>query len=398
MRYTLPLPDWLARKFDALERQLDYRVLASADQGSPVADERFRLLAPSRVGVLDGVLFYLRLPFHVRREIIDFRPEAIIAESPYMAAAALVGRALGRGRKPQVVVEVHGDWRTATRLYGSPSAARALAARRRGRAARAPPRRRGPCALALHVGLVEEVRGRPATASFHLHRPVRVRGDAAGPLPERPTALFVGMLERTRTSTARGRLATVVRELPEARLVIVGRASPATWSTSSRRSARAGRARRAACRPEVAARWTRPRARAPVPAEGLGASSSRPSPAGAGSSRAGSAGSRTSSGRREALLVEPGDADALAEALVRALSDRALAERLGSGHAALPGVGNVAGRVRRARRALVDETLAGGAPLMRLIFVTQRVDAEDPFLGATVAKLGALAPLRRARS
>ena len=38
-RYTLPLPEWLARKFDALERQLDYRVLASAEEGSPIADD-----------------------------------------------------------------------------------------------------------------------------------------------------------------------------------------------------------------------------------------------------------------------------------------------------------------------------------------------------------------------
>ena len=70
--------------------------------------------------MLDGILFYLRLPFHVRRQINEFRPEAIIAESPYTAAPALVGRAMARG-KPQIVIEVHGDWRTATRLYGSPS-------------------------------------------------------------------------------------------------------------------------------------------------------------------------------------------------------------------------------------------------------------------------------------
>ena len=121
-RYTLPLPDWLGRKFDALERQLDFRVIASVDGRTIAAkDERFRLLEPSRIGLLDGVLFYLRLPFHVRRQIIDFRPDAIMAESPYSAAASLVGRAWTRGQRPQVIVEIHGDWRTATRLYGSPS-------------------------------------------------------------------------------------------------------------------------------------------------------------------------------------------------------------------------------------------------------------------------------------
>ena len=29
-RYSLPLPEWLAKKWEALERQIDYRVLASA--------------------------------------------------------------------------------------------------------------------------------------------------------------------------------------------------------------------------------------------------------------------------------------------------------------------------------------------------------------------------------
>ena len=60
--------------------------------------QRFHLLQRSRIKVLDGVLFYLRLPFHVRRQINEFRPEAIIAESPYTAAPALVGRAMARGK------------------------------------------------------------------------------------------------------------------------------------------------------------------------------------------------------------------------------------------------------------------------------------------------------------
>ena len=34
MTYPLPLPGWLTRKFDALERQLDLRVVATADPSS----------------------------------------------------------------------------------------------------------------------------------------------------------------------------------------------------------------------------------------------------------------------------------------------------------------------------------------------------------------------------
>lgn len=224
-RYTLPLPDWLARKFDALERQLDLRVVASANAGSPATDGRFRLLEPTRPGLLDGVLFYLRLPFHVRRQIIDFRPAAIMAESPYSAAASLVGRAWVRGQRPQIIVEIHGDWRTATRLYGSPSRrvlspladAVSRIALRRGDAVRG--------LSSFTEGLVEEVRGIPVTASFVAYVDLSAfTAKPVAPLPKQPTALFVGMLESYKNIdglVAAWRL--VVRELPDARIVIVGK-------------------------------------------------------------------------------------------------------------------------------------------------------------------------------
>ncbi len=82
-RYRLPLPDWLAKKWDALARQLDYRVVASAAEGDePHSDERFRLLAPLKPRLLDGALFYIRAPLAVRRQLLEFDPEAVVAESP----------------------------------------------------------------------------------------------------------------------------------------------------------------------------------------------------------------------------------------------------------------------------------------------------------------------------
>ena len=198
-----------------------------ADPQSSASDDRFRLLQPSRVGKLDGVLFSLRLPLHVRRQIVDFRPEAIIAESPFTAAPALVGRALARGRRPQVVIEVHGDWRTATRLYGSPSRrflspladAVGSAALRRADAVRA--------LSGYTEGLVEEVRGSPPTASFEAYMDLSTfAATPPEPLPDRPTVLFVGMLEAYKNIdglTAAWR--QVVRELPKALLVILGEGS-----------------------------------------------------------------------------------------------------------------------------------------------------------------------------
>ena len=60
----------------------------------------------------------LTLPVRLARELRSFRPQAILTQSPYEAAAVLVGRRLARS-DARLVVDVHGDWRTLSRLYGS---------------------------------------------------------------------------------------------------------------------------------------------------------------------------------------------------------------------------------------------------------------------------------------
>src|SRR5882762_8735187 len=117
-RYQLPLNPSLRPKFDALRRALDLRVLASAAPTVSGTPDSFELVAPLKPAVFDGIAFYARLPFRVARHIRRFEPDAIIAQSPYEAAAALLARGALRCTTP-VIVEVHGDWRTATRLYGS---------------------------------------------------------------------------------------------------------------------------------------------------------------------------------------------------------------------------------------------------------------------------------------
>ena len=69
-------------------------------------------------GAAEGALFYLTLPVRLARELRSFRPHAILTQSPYEAAAVLVGRRLA-GSDARLVVDVHGDWRTLSRLYGS---------------------------------------------------------------------------------------------------------------------------------------------------------------------------------------------------------------------------------------------------------------------------------------
>lgn len=191
-RYTLPLNDTLRRKWDALGEVLDYRVLAAAATPGMAGDDRFLLVPPWRL--LDGVRFYLSLPFRVARELRRFRPAAVIAESPYEAAAVVIARRLARV-PTVVIVEIHGDWRTAMRLYGSPlrrllappADAVAAWAVRRSDAVRPVSSRMAELVRGLGVEPGEVFPAFIDVGEF-ISRPVE-------PLPERPTALFVGVLE-----------------------------------------------------------------------------------------------------------------------------------------------------------------------------------------------------------
>ena len=111
-RVRLPLAPSLARKWDAVGRELDFRVLA----GGNGHDERFHLAA--RLPALDGPAFFVALPVRIARELRDFRPHAVLAQGAHEAAAALAARRLARV-DTVVIADLHGDWRAPTRLYGS---------------------------------------------------------------------------------------------------------------------------------------------------------------------------------------------------------------------------------------------------------------------------------------
>ena len=398
-RYTVPLPDWLTRKFDALERQLDYRVIASVDERAPgsTTSERFRLLEPSRIKLLDGVLFYLRLPFHVRRQIIDFRPDAIMAESPYSAAASLVGRAWTRGQRPQVIVEIHGDWRTATRLYGSPSR-RVLSplADAVGRIAL----RRGDAVRGLSSfteGLVEEVRGIPVTASFVAYVDLSAfTAKPVVPLPEQPTALFVGMLEAYKNIdglVAAWRL--VMRELPDARLVIVGKGARRDLVDDLVAEFPDNVEHFEQLSPELVAEKMDAATFLLLPSrsEGLPRVVIEAFARGRGlvASRAGGI-PDAARDEEEALLVETEDVEGLAAALVRVLSDRALAEKLARNAQERYSMWRTTPAEYAAHvRALVDATLRdsgavpGERPRVLIVSAAERAAAPartDPALDA----------------
>jgi len=322
-RYRLPLESQVARKWDALAVELDVRVLATGEGG----DRRFRLV-PAR-----SPAFYLALPFHVARELRAFRPSVVVAQSPYEAGAALVGRVLARV-PARVLLEVHGDWRTATRLYGSPwrrllepfSRAAARAAVRRADAVRTV----SPYTSAL----VRAVGVEPA-ASFTAYIDVEAFAGPAVPLPERPVVLFVGVLERYKNVQGLARAwRLVAARLPAARLHVIGRGYEHAvveqlvqefpeqivweqWVPSA----------------QVAAALDASTVLVlPSSSEGLGRIVVEAFARGRGvvATRVGGIPDVVEDGV-SGILVEPDDAAALADALVRVLSDAGLARSLADG-------------------------------------------------------------------
>ncbi len=332
-RHRLPLSPGLAKKWDAVEQQLDYRFLGAAETPTAQSSDRFRLSAPMRPRRLDGAFFHVLLPFRVRHELVQFRPDAVVAADPFVGAAVLAGRRLARARVP-VIVEVHGDWRTYTRLYGSPfrklfaRAADALAVRvlRQADATRA--------LSEFTSGLVEEARGRPADASFATYSDLSAfTAEPVTGLPERPTALFVGMLEAYKNVD--GLVAAwrrVAAQMPEARLVIVGTGSRRRPVDDLVRELPGQVVHLERLDPVGIAAQLDEATILVLPSwpEGLGRVVIEAFARGRGVVATGAGGvlDLVQDGR-EGLLVPRADEDALVEAVLRVLGDHALAARLG---------------------------------------------------------------------
>jgi glycosyltransferase involved in cell wall biosynthesis len=212
-RYVLPLSPSLARKWDALRDELDLRVLATGTGGSE-RDGVFRLVPDRRLGT-----FYPALAAYVRSELRAFDPDVVVAQSPYEAIAT----APVRGRA-KLLLEVHGDWNTATRLYGSPARRVLEPASRRLAAAAVRSADAVRTVSPFTTGLVRAAGVEPAATFTTYFDESAFTASAPVPLPDAPSALFVGVLERYKNVA--GLVAawrTVAARLPGARLRIVGR-------------------------------------------------------------------------------------------------------------------------------------------------------------------------------
>ena len=328
-RYELPLSPGLARKWEAIGDVLDYRVLARGQGQRPALPARLRASTPgcrSACGALAA-----RVP--ARR---DRRRGS--ADAP-----------LSSSRRPD---RRAGDRRGARRLAPLDAALRLLGAARRCRpsstastsTASATPT---PCARSrgYTAGLVEDGARPPAGRGLpHLHRPLGVhRPPRSSRCPSGRPRSSSACSSATRTSTGSSRRGASSRSaLPEARLVVVGKGSRRAVVESLVADGLAERLRRSSRPSEVAAQLddaTRPRPARRAPRawprrdRGLRARPRRRRDA------APAASPTSSTTARRACSSTPRTSAALADALVRVLSDRELAERLGAAaRAALPRV------------------------------------------------------------
>jgi glycosyltransferase involved in cell wall biosynthesis len=332
-RYRLPLNESLRAKFDALAERFDMRVLASGVKGATQRDDVFELAGPWQPRRLDGAIYFLTLPGRTRRELRSRTPDAVLVQGAHEAWLVLLGRSLS-GVRPPVILDVHGDWRSSTRLYGSPArrllnplADRvALSALRRADAVRT--------ISDYTTGLVRSYGVEPA-AVFPAFMDLDPFLGAVAPLPTEPRALFVGVLEHYKG----------IDELADAWRLAAGKVPAATLHLVGKGSRRAVVEQLVAERPDRV-EWTEALptegvARAldaatvlllPSRSEGMGRVLVEAFCRGRAvvASRVGGIVDLVRDGEN-GLLVPPQDPRALADALVRVLADAGLAERLGAG-------------------------------------------------------------------
>jgi glycosyltransferase involved in cell wall biosynthesis len=332
-RLRFPLDKGLERRFEALSEELEWRQLGTAVDEKRSPDARFALARPFPVRLLDGPLWYLRLPGRIARELRRFRPDAVIAQGAQETALALLARRLARSRAA-VVLDLHGDWHAPTRLYGS-NARRLLDPFSDALARRALRGADGVRTISEYTTGLVRAAGIEPDAEFPAFMDLSPFTAApTAPLPERPRALFVGVLERYKAFDVLAEAwRRVSSEVPDAVLHVVGKGTlaPLAAALAEEELARVEWTPALSAEEVSAALDSSTLLVLPSRSEGMGRVVIE-----AGCRARAVVGSRVGgipdvvADGETGVLVPPGDADALADALVRVLSDPELAARLGA--------------------------------------------------------------------
>lgn len=219
--FDLPLSPGLAKKWDAVSQELDVRVIGRA-RTVEAPDARFRLVTQA-LPPLRGLGYYAWLPAVVAQELRRFRPEVIMTKSPYEAFALLPVLRLSRPR-PKLLVDLHGDWRTAPRLYGS--SLRRLYAGLSDRAAVFALRRAdGTRAMSDYTAsMAGAATGRSPLSVFPAYFELEsFTAQPPRPLPDQPAVAWIGVLERTKNpQLLADAWRLVAAQTSGARLVVLG--------------------------------------------------------------------------------------------------------------------------------------------------------------------------------
>lgn len=332
-RLGFPLGRGLERRFEALSGELDWRQLGTAADGKPSFDPRLVLVRPFPLRLLDGPVYYVRLPRRIARELRRFQPDAVIAQGAQETALALFARRLARS-STAVILDLHGDWRAPTRLYGSKARrlldpladALARSALRRADAVRT---------ISTYTTELVRAEGIEPAAEFPAFMDLEpFIANPVAPLPEAPRALFVGVLERYKAFDV---LADAWRRVaesgPGAVLHVVGQGTlaPIAEQLVDALPGRVEWSQSLTAEEVAAALDSATLLVLPSRSEGMGRVVVEAGCRGRAvvGTRVGGIPDVVADGET-GVLVSPDDASALAEALARVLSDRALSKRLGA--------------------------------------------------------------------
>jgi glycosyltransferase involved in cell wall biosynthesis len=230
------------RKASILVRHLEPTIVSV---GRPIGREfpGLRLVAfpDLRPPLLGGAVFYSLGPVFAVSIAARGRGRAIVCQSPYEGfCTILLTRLVPKMIRPRVVVEVHGDWRTAGRAYGSsfrrflsPSADRVAEWTVR-RADRVRVVSNSLDHLVRGTGYAGEIDRFIAFSDLEAFESNQVALRSAKPL-----AAFVGSLEKTKgVDVLIDAWSVVVKRFPDASLAIAG--SGSTLSELCRRSRNLG--------------------------------------------------------------------------------------------------------------------------------------------------------------